>query len=378
MGVTVNTSSIPLTWQNAVNSTWNSLSGFDWTSVPQFDHDWDNAFTFSIVDDETNNLGLNILRSLNFAETYIDNILFQLNIAESFTITDVSSFTTVKELAEAFGIVDNETNNLGLNILRSLGLSPTYNNVSSFNLLLAASLALSPTTRNHTSTGFDESFSIADGEVNEVGLNILRTLSIIEAIANVSTFARDFPEALGLSPITGHTQALDFGETLALLDNLGNGYRGALSDLHISQDGTVITESDFEDIVLNGRAPGFGNFSSFIQGDYTYTKALFKAILESTETSARTELQEFKISVDLPDVIERGQSTIVTASTGITVVYTKSFFIEPEIIISFKGGTVVAIPELSGQSLTGFTVKLRDPATTNLVTGTVSWSAHGY
>jgi hypothetical protein len=154
--------------------------------------------------------------------------------------------------------------------------------------------------------------------------------------------------------------------------------QGTLSDLIISSD-TIDTFSDFEDLVLNGRAPGFDNFRSFIQGDYTYAEAIFKAVLESTELSGRTELEEFTIEIDLPDVIERGQSTIVTAGTGIAVTYLKNFFILPEVTMSFKGGVVAAaIPEISAQTLTGFTVKLKDPITNLYTTGTVSWAAHGY
>ena len=137
---------------------------------------------------------------------------------------------------------------------------------------------------------------------------------------------------------------------------------------------------DFEDRVLSGRVSGFSEFKSYIQGDYTYDKAMVKAVLESTSVSGRTELENMEIQVDLPDIIERGTATILVDTDGIAVTFNKSFWITPELTVTVKGGdnTVALIPEITQQSSAGFTVKLRNADTGAYAIGTLSWTAHGY
>src|SRR3569832_2078114 len=92
----------------------------------------------------------------------------------------------------------------------------------------------------------------------------------------------------------------------------------------------------------------------------------------------RASLTGMSLQVDVPDVFDRGSAAITDAVAGITVSYNRQFHIPPEVTLTLKGGTVIAIPKLTNVTAIDFTVVLVDPATNNQVTGSFTWSAHGY
>ena len=86
-----------------------------------------------------------------------------------------------------------------------------------------------------------------------------------------------------------------------------------------------------------------------------------------------------KVTVDVPDVFDRGSSTITDAqaASGLRITFSRSFHITPEITVTLKGGTVMAIPKILSPDDGGFTLVLETPTGTR-VGGTVSWTAQGY
>jgi len=71
---------------------------------------------------------------------------------------------------------------------------------------------------------------------------------------------------------------------------------------------TEITEQDFAAIVEAGHPPGYTDFRDFIQGDYTYRRALFRAVLNS-RNSDRGFIDALRVTVDVPDIFDRGTTT---------------------------------------------------------------------
>jgi hypothetical protein len=139
----------------------------------------------------------------------------------------------------------------------------------------------------------------------------------------------------------------------------------------------AITEQDFRDILDAGHPPGYSNFRDFISGDYTYQRALFRAILE-TDNADRGYINGLRVTVDVPDVFDRGTTQISDASAGIYVAFTRAFHIAPEVTLTHKGGTVVATPRIIGSiTKSGFTAVLETSAGTR-VTGSFTWVAQGY
>ncbi|NDE54228.1 MAG: hypothetical protein EB069_06480 [Actinobacteria bacterium] len=141
-----------------------------------------------------------------------------------------------------------------------------------------------------------------------------------------------------------------------------------------------ITEAqaqDFADILESGHPPGFTDFRDFIQGDYTYQRALFRAILTSSNAD-RGYIDGLRLTVDVPDVFDRGTAQVVSAVSGVAVVFSRQFRVPPEVTLTFKGGTTVAVPRILGSvSITGFTAVLENTSGVR-VTGAISWVAQGY
>jgi len=152
---------------------------------------------------------------------------------------------------------------------------------------------------------------------------------------------------------------------------------GELADRDAHAVDTEITEADFASIVEAGHPPGYTDFRDFIQGDYTYQRALFRAILKS-RNSDRGFIDALRVTVDVPDVFDRGTVQITDAQAGAVIGFARIFRVPPEVTMTHKGGTVVAIPRLSSAvTRTGFTAILENTAGTR-VTGTFTWIAQGY
>ena len=85
--------------------------------------------------------------------------------------------------------------------------------------------------------------------------------------------------------------------------------------------------------------------------------------------------------MNVPDVIDRGSARILVAADGVYVEFEREYHIIPEITLTSKGGvgTNPTAAELVGApTLLGFTAKLRDTMTGELVAGTFTWASHGY
>ncbi|MCS6767048.1 MAG: H-type lectin domain-containing protein [Candidatus Protistobacter heckmanni] len=128
---------------------------------------------------------------------------------------------------------------------------------------------------------------------------------------------------------------------------------------------------------MAGPPPGFPDFRDFIPGDYTYARALFRAIL-SSRNSDRGYIDALRVTVDVPDIFDRGTAQITDAAAGVAIRFDRTFRVPPEVTMTHKGGTALAIARLLGSTTTtGFTAVLED-ASGARVTGSFTWIAQGY
>ena len=364
------TTLVPLEWRNAINATWATQTG-TWATIPyvaagelhfertaEYQRGFAEGITI-VASSEKVSLTKNVLETLATTDSLYRNVEFLRDFAENLNSDTRFSRDTIKPLVDALSIVDLQTNNTTKK--------------------LRDSLLVVDRLRKATNRPLSEGFQLSD------------------EIRHVTDFARYFEESLGvLEEIKKETKLAFFeDEWFSLVDMLISGTKGVISDMTIYNEAIESLE-DFEDLVLSGKIPGYGEFKNYIQGYYTYQKALVKAVLDSTTTAGRVELLQMKIEVDLPDVIERGSVTItqsnvddtvlfpdppnVNGGDGVPVVFIKTFKIVPEITLSISGGAagVILIPEITSKSLTGFTIKLKNVGTGLYVPGTISWAAHGY
>ena len=84
------------------------------------------------------------------------------------------------------------------------------------------------------------------------------------------------------------------------------------------------------------------------------------------------------MTVDFPDIFDRGTAQIADLAAGASIYFSRSFRVAPEVTMTHKGGTAVAIPRLLGAvTTTGFTAVLENSSGTR-VTGSFTWIAQGY
>jgi hypothetical protein len=143
----------------------------------------------------------------------------------------------------------------------------------------------------------------------------------------------------------------------------------------------AMDQAAFDEFFARGNMPGYKPWRNFIPGDYEYKDAAFRVVMESAN-SDRGLLRSMQVSVDVPDVSDRGSATITagSASSGLFIAYARQFHVIPEIVVLARGGvTNPTVAELVGlPGLTGFTVRLRDTVTGAFVAGSLSWAANGY
>lgn len=229
--------------------------------------------------------------------------------------------------------------------------------------------------------GFSSSFGVDSFCGKGHTSNNLETLTIADAVDRQIAFFRTLVEVLSVEDSASKNVQTKLIEELKVLDAFLRKADVAIADMVLSTlaAGDDIDLAAFENLVTNGAMPGYSNWRDFIPGDYEYTKALFRVIIESS-TADRAQIQQLDVAVDVPDVNDRGTVTVTNATAGGVVEYNRLYHVIPDVTLSAKGGlTHPTVPEfLVAPNLVGFTVRLRDTITGDYVTGSFTWSAHGY
>lgn len=121
----------------------------------------------------------------------------------------------------------------------------------------------------------------------------------------------------------------------------------------------------------------WSGYSPWQFGDYTCRYFQIRMTLTRQNTGQNIECSDLSYFADLPDVDDfSGTLTVSNASTGLAVLYGKTFHQVPAVSISILSGTGVFAGFASAPDTTGFTVKLYNAAGT-AETGTFSYHAHG-
>lgn len=300
---------------------------------------------------------------------------FGKQLAESIALADALRRNAGKGLSESFAVADDVDRALVKRISESIGFAETYTDLIAFVLAISENLGFSEVLGNHTTKPVAEAFGMADALSKQAVKNVAESLAFAEAFGRTVAYRRAINEGLTFSDALRRAYALDVSEALHFAEQYRRKANGVVSDMIVAS--TTITEQDFMDIMDAGHPPGYTNFRDFIPGDYTYERALFRAILES-QNADRGYIDGLRVTIDVPDVFDRGSEQITNAATGVTVNFTRTFRIAPEVTITHKGGTVVAVPKLIGAvTTTGFTAVLEDSTGTR-VTGSFTWVAQGY
>ena len=320
-------------------------------------------------------VALNKFETLNFVETYTDLIAFVLRFVESLTFSEKYARSGSKAVFEVFQVGEGLARQLVWRKYETLALAETYTDLIAFILRVSESFSLAEKPTKGITKPQAESFGLSDTLSKSQVKSISEAVSCAEALGRTVAYRRSMNEGFAIGEALKRAQMLKLSEAFGLAEQYRRRANGVISDMIVAS--TEITEQDFMDILESGHPPGYTNFRDFIQGDYTYQRALFRAILTSSNAD-RGYIDGLRVTVDVPDVFDRGTAQVVSAANGVTVVFTRQFRVAPEVTLTFKGGTTVSIPRILGSvTNTGFTAVLENTSGSR-VTGAISWVAQGY
>ena len=331
--------------------------------------------TLTFAEKPSRAVALNKFETLNLVETYTDLIAFVLRFVESLTFSEKYARSGTKAVFEVFQVAEGLARQLALRKYETLALAETYTDLIAYILRVAENLSFAEKSAKAMTKPQGESFGMSDALARSQVKRVAEAFSFAESLGRTVAYRLAISEGFAIAEALRRAQTLKLSEALSLAEQYRRRANGVISDMIVAS--TEITAQDFMDILESGHPPGYTNFRDFIQGDYTYQRALFRAILTSSNAD-RGYIDGLRVTVDVPDVFDRGTAQVVTAANGVTVVFTRQFRVAPEVTLTFKGGTTIAVPRILGSvSITGFTAVLENTSGTR-VTGAISWVAQGY
>jgi hypothetical protein len=296
-------------------------------------------------------------------------------VAESLPLADGLTRGVGKSAAEEFGLSDRHLARLAKRIAEAVAIAETYTDLIAFILRIGEGIGFNDTGAKRLSKPITESFITSDNALHRSIKRVAEAVAVAEAWGRTVGYRRWITEGLALADALKRAMRLTATEALALAEQYRRHANGVISDMIVAS--TDITEQDFAAIVEAGHPPGYTDFRDFIPGDYTYRRALFRAILNS-RNSDRGYIDALRLTVDVPDIFDRGTAQITDPTAGVVINFTRRFRVAPEVTMTHKGGTAVAIPRLLGAvTTTGFTAVLQDINGVCL-SGAFTWIAQGY
>ena len=294
---------------------------------------------------------------------------------ESLPMSETPQRGVTKNAFEAFGLGDDLDRQMTKRISEAVAFAETYTDLIAFILRISEGLGVSDSGAKQLRKPFSETFGTSDKAARQTVKRLAEAVALGEALGRTVAYRRNLYEGFAVADALRRAMSLTAREALAFAEQYRRHANGVISDMIVAS--TEITEQDFMDILESGHPPGYTNFRDFIQGDYTYQRALFRAILTSSNAD-RGYIDGLRVTVDVPDVFDRGTAQVSNAANGAVVVFARQFRVSPEVTLTFKGGTTVAVPRILGAvSTTGFTAVLENTSGTR-VTGAISWVAQGY
>lgn len=332
--------------------------------------------SFAITDDDAirRDFGLRPEEAINILEQYGDLIAFILGFSESFSISDELANSVGKGLSESFAIAEALQRAFGLRPEESVALVESLG--SAFSKPMSESVGIADDIAKTPGLDVGETFSVQEQLAQDQEKAIAEVIALVEVFGRAGAFQRAIAEGFSVSDSIAKAMSIPKSEAFQIFDEYRRRANGVISDMIISS--ADMTLAEFASAVDNGHAPGYESFRDFVPGDYQYQEAIFRAVLESS-TSDRARLTDLTLTVDVPDMNDRGSVTISAgqAATGVRVNFNRGFHVVPEITTATKSGTVFAIAKAINPDVTGFTMIMED-VNGNRVAGTATWAAHGY
>lgn len=132
-------------------------------------------------------------------------------------------------------------------------------------------------------------------------------------------------------------------------------------------------------VQVSGDSGISGDWNAWDYVDYTFSYYRLKVTATREDINTALSLVSFTHSVDVVDIDEFGQNTFVPIG-GKTVTYSKTFHTKPTVSLSVlaSGDGILRVPQVSGDTTTGFTAYLYRVSNQTPVQGNINWTSHGW
>lgn len=255
----------------------------------------------------------------------------------------------------------------------------TWHEVYEWVLNVGEIFSVKPSYKKDPTKELSDAFVVTDSDkkVYEILLHKPEHLAFTEELKPSLSFLRWFDESITLIETPSKHPELPFNDSFAMFDTLARSAQGVLSDI-LFESGSWTVES-MQEAMLRGKHVGYENFKPFVYGDYTYDKALFRVALDATSED-RAVLEQFQITVDVPDMVDRGSAEISDKNYDETIEFNKNFHVAPEVTVTIRAGVsgTPLTPEITETTEDHFKVHLINTLTGERSLGRFTWTAVGY
>lgn len=138
--------------------------------------------------------------------------------------------------------------------------------------------------------------------------------------------------------------------------------------------GGLILDSKIQ-VAIAGNDDIFGNWQDFIAGQYYGKKFKFRAVLASASDTVVAKMEQFKINVDVPDIVETGNSVVIPTE-GKTITFEKNFHAVPNIQVTILNKNQGDDEFVSNPTENSFDIIIKNNGTA--VEKTINYVIQGY
>lgn len=302
-------------------------------------------------------------------------VTFARQFGQSLTFADTTHHQWQKDLLCSLALLGSVALESIKSTSTALGFSSTFNRAIEFDRAFESAFACLAKLQHAVTCEFLSEIPLKSETSQHTELHKQFRLAITDALGRVVAYRLGLEEGLDIQAAVDKSLQLTNAEAIAIVEQYRRHANGVVSDMLIAA--STLCEETFDEMFKTGQPPGYTPFRDFMPGDYSYRRALFRTILETTSAD-RAYIEALRVTVDVPDVLDRGTAHITDATAGIAVSFTRAFNVPPEVTLTHKGGTRVAIARLKGPvSRQGFSAVLED-LSGNLLAGSFTWVAQGY
>lgn len=312
---------------------------------------------------------------VKFSLGHDTGVTFARQFGQSLKLADTAHHQWQKDLLSSLTLLGSVALDSIKSTSNALGFSSTFGRAIEFDRAFESAFACLAKEQHAVTCEFFSEIPLKSETSQRTELHQQARLAITSALGRVVAYRLGLEEGLEVQTAVGKSLQLTNAEAIALVEQYRRHANGVVSDMLIAA--SALSKETFDGMFKTGQPPGYTPFRDFMPGDYSYRRALFRAILETTSAD-RAYIEALRVTVDVPDVLDRGTGHITDPAAGIAVSFTRSFNVPPEVTLTHKGGTRVAIARLKGPVNTkGFSAMLED-LNGNLLAGSFTWVAQGY